>query len=87
MGVACTCSFSLLGQVMTAQLSFGEQAKTLSFGAYSLIGLKETRERRDEAKKLLAQDIDPGAAGRSRAASGERGQDVGHVGPDAAQPG
>lgn len=36
--------------------------KRLSFGAYPEVGLKDAREKRDEARKLLAQGIDPGAA-------------------------
>jgi integrase len=33
---------------------------TLAFGAYPDVSLKEARERRDEARKLLAQGVDPG---------------------------
>ena len=36
------------------------KSKLLSFGEYPLVSLKEAREQRDEAKKLLAKDIDPG---------------------------
>lgn len=50
--------------------------KTLSMGTYPDVGLALARERRDEARKLLAQDIDPGenrkaqkAAQQSRAAN------------------
>ena len=32
----------------------------LSFGVYPDVGLKEARDRRDEARKLLANGIDPG---------------------------
>ena len=32
----------------------------LSFGAYPLFSLAEAREKREEAKKLIAQGIDPG---------------------------
>lgn len=38
---------------------FEGKAKTLSFGGYPLIGLKEARELRDEAKKLLLAGTDP----------------------------
>ena len=34
--------------------------KTLSMGTYPEVGLKLARERRDEARELLAQGIDPG---------------------------
>lgn len=39
---------------------FDDKQKTLTFGPYPLISLREARERRDEAKKLLLQGIDPG---------------------------
>ena len=39
---------------------FDGKSKLLSFGEYPTVSLKEARERRDEAKKLLARDIDPG---------------------------
>lgn len=38
---------------------FEGKEKMLSLGTYPLIGLKEARERREEAKKLLANGIDP----------------------------
>src|ERR1700730_16639038 len=40
---------------------FGAKAKTLSLGVYPDVGLKEARERRDEARKLLANGFDPSA--------------------------
>ena len=39
---------------------FNLKSKLLSFGEYPIVSLKEAREQRDEAKKLLARDIDPG---------------------------
>lgn len=38
---------------------FNMKSKLLSFGEYPIVSLKEAREQRDAAKKLLAQDIDP----------------------------
>jgi integrase len=38
---------------------FGGKEKRLSLGVYPDVGLKEARERRDEARKLLAEGIDP----------------------------
>lgn len=35
--------------------------KLLSFGAYPAVGLKEARDKRDEAKKQIASGIDPSA--------------------------
>lgn len=40
---------------------FEQKTKLLSFGEYPTITLKDARQRRDEAKKLLANGIDPGA--------------------------
>ncbi len=41
---------------------FGGKEKMLSFGSYPEVSLKVARQRRDEARELLAQDIDPSAA-------------------------
>lgn len=40
---------------------FDQKTKLLSFGEYPIVSLKDARQRRDEAKKLLANGIDPGA--------------------------
>jgi len=40
---------------------FDKKEKLLSFGEYPTVSLKDARERREDAKRLLAQDIDPGA--------------------------
>lgn len=39
---------------------FDGKRKTLSMGVYPDVSLKDARNRRDEARKLLAADIDPG---------------------------
>ena len=39
---------------------FGGREKLLSFGPYPLIGLKDARSKRDAAKLLLLEDLDPG---------------------------
>ena len=39
---------------------FAGKQKTLAHGVYPAIGLKEARKRRDDAKALLDQNIDPG---------------------------
>ncbi|MBI5936755.1 MAG: integrase arm-type DNA-binding domain-containing protein [Betaproteobacteria bacterium] len=39
---------------------FGGKEKRLSLGVYPDVGLKVARERRDEARRLLAEGIDPG---------------------------
>ena len=38
---------------------YGGKQKLLSFGPYPLVSLREARDKRDEAKKLLLDDIDP----------------------------
>jgi integrase len=38
---------------------FGGKEKRLSLGVYPTLGLKDARERREQAKKLLSQGIDP----------------------------
>ena len=39
---------------------FAGKRKTLSMGVYPEVGLKAARDKRDEAKRLLADGIDPG---------------------------
>jgi hypothetical protein len=48
---------------------FEGQRKTLSFGAYPAIGLKDARDRRDDAKKLLANGADPCAVKKAQKAA------------------
>jgi integrase len=44
------------------------ESKTLSFGAHPAVSLKDARERRDEARKLLANGADPGAVKKAQKA-------------------
>jgi integrase len=41
---------------------FGSRQRKLSFGAYPAVGLADAREKRDQAKALMARGIDPGEA-------------------------
>jgi hypothetical protein len=52
------------------RLKYGFEAreKLISLGTYPDIGLKQARQRRDEARKLLADGIDPGAERKSKKA-------------------
>ncbi|MDR3322966.1 MAG: integrase arm-type DNA-binding domain-containing protein, partial [Zoogloeaceae bacterium] len=50
---------------------FDGKRKTLSMGVYPDIGLKDARERRDEARKLLANGTDPGAVRKAQKAAKE----------------
>lgn len=47
---------------------FGGKEKLLSLGTYPEVSLKEARERRDEARKLLEEGIDPSAARKEESA-------------------
>ncbi|GHU47743.1 hypothetical protein AGMMS50289_23370 [Betaproteobacteria bacterium] len=47
------------GKLWRMDYAFYGKRKTLSIGSYPDIGLAEAREFRGEARKLLAQDIDP----------------------------
>jgi hypothetical protein len=48
-----------VGQVVETELSLRRQRKKLSFGEYPHVGLKDVRNRRDAARKLLANGVDP----------------------------
>lgn len=47
------------GKWWRLKFRFEGKEKRLSMGVYPAVGLKEARERRDEARKLLADGIDP----------------------------
>ena len=49
------------GKLWRMAYRFEGKQKTLSFGAYPAVSLKDARCKREEAKSLLAADIDPGA--------------------------
>jgi integrase len=48
------------GKLWRFKYRFGGKEKLLALGAYPALSLKDARQRRDDARKLLAQDIDPG---------------------------
>jgi integrase len=47
--------------------------KTLSMGVYPEVGLKDARARRDEARKLLANHVDPGESRKAQKAARSEG--------------
>ena len=47
---------------------FGGKQKTLAIGAYPTVTLKAARDKREEAKRLLANGIDPSAQTSARQA-------------------
>ena len=49
---------------------FEGKRKTLSFGSYPAVGLKDARARHEEAKKQLAAGIDPAAEKKAGEGSG-----------------
>jgi integrase len=48
------------GKYWRFKYRFGGKEKKLAFGVYPEISLAEARERRDQARKLLTNDVDPG---------------------------
>jgi len=61
------------GKLWRLRYRFDGVAKMLALGAYPAVGLADARQRRDEAKKLLANGVDPGAVKQAqKAAKAER---------------
>lgn len=50
------------GKLWRMSYRFEGKTKLLSFGKYPAVSLRDARTRRDEAKSLLAKDVDPSAA-------------------------
>jgi integrase len=50
---------------------FGGKEKLLALGSYPDVGLKDARNRRDEARKLLADGVDPCELRKAQKAAGE----------------
>lgn len=59
------------GKLWRLQYRFGGKQKTLTLGAYPAVSLLDARQRREDAKKLLANDVDPGEAKKARKAAKE----------------
>ena len=57
------------GKLWRLKYRFGGKQKLLALGKYPEISLAEARERRDEARKQLAHDIDPGEARKEKRAA------------------
>ena len=57
------------GKLWRLKYRFGGIEKRLALGAYPDIGLKDARGRRDEARKLLANGIDPGEVKKAQKAA------------------
>lgn len=50
------------GKLWRLDYRFGDKRKVIALGAYPAVGLADARQRRDEAKKLLANGVDPSDA-------------------------
>jgi integrase len=48
------------GKLWRMDYRFNAKRKTASFGSYPIVSLPDARNRRDDAKKLLANGVDPG---------------------------
>ena len=57
------------GKLWRMDYRFAGKRKTLSFGKYPAVGLKDARNRRGKAKELLADGIDPSEQKKSISAS------------------
>lgn len=63
------------GKWWRLRYKFDGKEKLLSLGTYPDVGLKDARERREEARKLLANDVDPGVNRKvQKAARAERSE-------------
>jgi len=57
------------GKWWRVKYRFGGKEKRLSLGVYPDVSLKDARERRDEVRKLLANEIDPGENRKAKKAT------------------
>jgi len=57
------------GKLWRLKYRFDGKEKRLSLGVYPDVSLKDARERRDAARKLLANDVDPGVTRRAQKAA------------------
>jgi len=57
------------GKLWRLDYSFVGKRKTLALGNYPSVSLSDARQRRDDAKKLLANGVDPGAIKKAQKAA------------------
>ncbi len=57
------------GKLWRVKYRFGGKEKLLALGAYPEVSLKEARNKRDEARRLLSDNIDPGEEKKARKAA------------------
>ncbi len=66
MAAGCTCVNPNGSRWWRLKYRVVGREKLLSFGVYPEVTLKDARERRDDARRLLASGVDPGAKRRAR---------------------
>ena len=59
------------GKLWRFDYRFDNKRKMLALGAYPSVTLAEARQRREDAKKLLANGIDPGAMKKTLKSTGK----------------
>ncbi|WP_224983564.1 tyrosine-type recombinase/integrase [Geomonas agri] len=59
------------GKLWRFDYRFGNKRKTMALGTYPAIPLEEARKRREDAKALLAHNIDPSGIKKAKKAAGE----------------
>jgi len=57
------------GKLWRMDYRFKDKRKTAAFGAYPAVTLSEARQRREDAKKLLVNDVDPGEIKKAQKSS------------------
>jgi hypothetical protein len=61
------------GKLWRFDYRFGDKRKTMAFGAYPAISLADARQRRDDARKLIANSVDPSEVKKAqKAAQGDQ---------------
>ena len=62
------------GKYWRWKYTFEEKEKRLTFGAWPEVSLKEAREKRDDARKILRSGVDPGNNNRKREVGSTQGR-------------
>lgn len=57
------------GKLWRFDYRYGDKRKVIAIGAYPAIGLADARQRREDAKKLLANGVDPGEVKKAQKAA------------------
>lgn len=60
------------GKLWNFKYRFSEKEKKLSLGTYREISLSDARQRREDARKLLANGVDPGAFKKAQKAAAKQ---------------